>query len=145
MNPSAAAFLRACQERGLKCSAPQVVSSGSTLVSLTFDGSHGNRYTLRFLFSADARQVSIRIFGLVTGRREIFSRMVMRCNTMNNRFPWVKFVVDEDLDLNLEADCIITPETAETVCMEMLSRMVLTAREAYPAILNSYPLPGETF
>lgn len=145
MNPSAAAFLQACEQKELKYKEPQVLSNGKTVVSLGVSEPHGNQYTIRFFFDADADRVSIRIFSLVTVRPEILSRMAMRCNTMNNRFPFVKFVVDQDLDLNLEADCLITPETAGHICTEMFYRMVFVAREAYPAILSSYPLPGESF
>lgn len=145
MNPSAAGFLLACEQKGLKYQEPKVLSNGKTVVPLPVSGSHGNQYTVRFFFDADGTQVSIRIFGLVTVQPTIYSRMVMRCNTMNNRFPFVKFVVDQDLDLNLEMDCLVTPETAGTVCVEMFSYFLGIAKEAYPEILNSYPLPGESF
>lgn len=145
MLPTAAAFVKACDEAGLKYREPTVTDSGKTIVRLGVTSAHGNSYTVTYIFDAGNAGVAIRIYGLVTGRREIYSRMVARCNTMNKRFSWVKFVVDDDLDLNLEADCIIAPETAGTVCVEMFYRFVSIARDAYPAILSSHPLPEEIF
>ena len=143
MNPSAAAFLSACDQKGVKYHEPRVLSDGKTVISLGVNSSHGNKYTMRFFFSADGTQVSLRIFGFVPVRQEIFSRMLLRCNTMNNRYSWVKFTVDADMDLNLEADFLITPETAGHICAEMLCRVASVAHDAYPYLVCSNLLPEE--
>lgn len=146
MPQTADAFLAACDREGLKYLPPETTADGRRVIRLRVKGSHGNSFTVTYIFSPEGRDVSIRIFGLVTARREILHPVLHRCNLMNNRFRWVKFTLDEDWDLNLEADCILLPETAGDVCLDMLYRLVRTADAAYPQILSHYgslnPDPG---
>ncbi len=138
MNSAANAFLQACDREGLKYVPPKITPDGKTVLRLNVRGTHGNGYAVTYVFPPEEKDVSIRIFGLVTARKEILAKVIYRCNKMNNRFRWVKFLVDDDMDLNLEADCVITPETAGEVCMEMFYHFVRAADEAYPGIVSNY-------
>lgn len=135
MNPSAAAFIRACDQNGLKHSTPQLLPGGQTSVSLGINGSHGVAYTFRFFFGVQGNDVAIRVFRLGTGIPEhLRSGYIQRCNRANNRHRWLKVVLDPDGDINLEADCIITPETAGDTCMELLRLLAQALDDAYPGL-----------
>ena len=134
------AFLAACDREGLKYREPYLTADGKTVVDLDIRSSGGSAFTVRYLFHPEGRDAAIRIFGLAAGRRDILPAMLHRCNLLNNRYRWVKFVVDDDLDLNLEADCILTPETAGSLCLEMLCRAARIAEDALPAIHSNYGL-----
>ena len=145
MDQTAAAFLAACDREGLRYQPPRTLADGKTLVRLNVRSPHGNSYTVTCIFYPEGRSVSLRIYGLVAARREIVPQVLHRCNRMNNRFRWAKFVLDEDLDLNLEADCPVTPETGGDVCLELFYRLVRVADDAYPALLSHYGVLNPDF
>ena len=63
--------------------------------------------------------------------------MLLACNELNNKYRWVKFVIDDDRDINIEADCVISPSTAGTVCIEMFYHFMGIAKEAYPVLMRA--------
>lgn len=137
MLSTAAAFLRACDEAGLKHRGFRTTDTGKTVVALGVNDSHGNTYTVKYFFYPDEKDVAIRVYGLATGRPNIYPEMLRRCALLNNQYRWIKFVVDEEFDVNMEADCIISPETAGDVCLEMFRIFVFTARSAYPFLVSN--------
>ena len=132
MDPSVASFLLACDHKGLKYPSPRVGSGGETLVSLGVRDPHGFHYTVMFIFYPEGQSAAVRVYRFASVPAHMRSYAVRRCNTLNNRHSWVKFVLDEDGDVNMEADCIITPESAGDICMEIFRRFTETAHAAYP-------------
>ena len=59
------------------------------------------------------------------------------CNQMNQRFRWVKFYVDNDSDVMIEDDAIVTPENAGEELFELLIRTVNIMKDAKPSIMRA--------
>ena len=48
-----------------------------------------------------------------------------------------RFLKKVDRDINIEADCVISPTTAGTVCVEMFYHFMGIAKEAYPVLMRA--------
>ena len=59
------------------------------------------------------------------------------CNSLNTKYRWVKFYLDKDSDLLVEADAIVEMNTVGAECAEMVSRMVDIIDSAYPDIMRA--------
>ena len=59
------------------------------------------------------------------------------CNQMNMRFRWVKFYVDNDSDIMIEDDAIVSPENAGDELLELVYRTATIIKEAKPMIMRA--------
>ena len=137
MQQTADAFLAACDREGLKYLPPETAADGRSVIRLRVKGSHGNSFTVTYIFSPEGRDVSIRIFGLVTARREILHPVLHRCNLMNNRFRWVKFSIDKDCDVVAATDAHVDQFTAGEEVLMLVRRMVNIVDESYPEFMKA--------
>ena len=46
------------------------------------------------------------------------------CNRMNNKYRWLRFYIDSDMELTAAIDAVVTPSTAGAECFELLARTV---------------------
>ena len=65
-----------------------------------------------------------------------YSRALVVCNEMNKKFRWVKFYLDNDRDVTVQADAIVDIETVGRECAELVSRIVNISDEAYPEFMR---------
>ena len=138
MVSTALAFVRACEAEGYKHDDPRDVGDqGKTDVTLGVSGSAGNSYKVRFIFDEDGESVAVRVFGFVKATGDSFAKLLVLCNQLNDKYRWVKFCIDDDKDLNIEADCVITERTAGTVCCEMFGHVMSIAKKAYPEFMKA--------
>ena len=59
------------------------------------------------------------------------AQALITCNRCNKRFRWVKFYIDDDNDLIVEADGIIDEMTVGEECIELLFRTVSILDDSY--------------
>lgn len=62
---------------------------------------------------------------------------VVVCNSLNNKYRWVKFYLDDECDLMVGADAIVDMDTVGPVCCEIVQRMVDIIDAAYPDIMRA--------
>ncbi len=137
MQSTARDFIRACDREGIKYKDPRTTESGKTAVTLGVNGSHGNSYNVGFYFDKNETGVAIRVYQFTACKESNYAKMLLACNELNNKYRWVKFVIDDDLDINIEADCVVSPTTAGTVCVEMFYHFMGIAKEAYPVLMKA--------
>ena len=137
MQSTARDFIRACDREGIKYKDPRTTDSGKTAVTLGVTGSHGNSYNVGFYFDTNETGVAIRVYQFTACNDSNYARMLLACNELNNKYRWVKFVIDDDRDINIEADCVVSPSTAGTVCVEMFYHFMGIAKEAYPVLMRA--------
>jgi len=65
------------------------------------------------------------------------ARALIACNEMNTEYRWVKFYLDSDADIVVEADAIVDDVTAGEECLQMVRRMVNITDEAYPTFARA--------
>jgi len=63
--------------------------------------------------------------------------LILVCNDLNNRFKWVTFYVDNDNDLILHVDALLSLRTADEEAMEMLVRTLDIGETAKPTIMKA--------
>lgn len=57
-------------------------------------------------------------------------------NSLNARFRWARFYTDNDNDVVLQCDAVLTEATAADVCFELSLRLLNIADEAYPEMMK---------
>lgn len=134
---TARAFMRACDEKGLKYKNQRDLDSGKSLVVCGVNGSAGNTYDIMFVFDQDEKSVAVRVYALTNCDKDSFARMLITVNQLNNKFRWFKFEIDDDKDVNMEADAVIDLDTAGEVCTELLYHCMGIAKDAYPILMKA--------
>lgn len=104
-----------------------------TLIPLGFQLKH-TRAEILTVFTDEDNSVAIRCMGFLSVNEEQFPQALLCCNGLNQRMRWVKFYVDDDLDINIEDDAIVDDVTGGKEIFELVMRMAAIADEAYPEI-----------
>lgn len=134
---TARAFMRACDEKGLKYKNQRDLDSGKSLVVCGVNGSAGNTYDVMFIFDKDEESVAVRVYKLTSCNKENFARVLITVNQLNNKFRWYKFEIDDDQDVNMECDAVIDVDSAGEVCTELLYHCMGIAKDAYPMLMKA--------
>ncbi len=58
-------------------------------------------------------------------------------NRLNSTYRWSKFIIDEDRDMEVRCDAILSADNAGDVVHELVSRLVGIVDEAYPEIMRT--------
>ena len=58
----------------------------------------------------------------------------MCCNTLNAKKRWVKFCIDDDMEIVVADDAVIDEVTAGEEVLELVMRMAVNIDDAYPVI-----------
>ncbi len=86
------------------------------------------------VFNTDDNAVAIRCMGFLTISEDQFPQALMCCNELNKKVRWVKFYIDDDLDINIEDDAIVDEITGGKEMFELVMRMAAIADDAYPQL-----------
>ena len=103
------------------------------VVKLGFQLKH-TRAEILTVFTDEDNSVAIRCMGFLSINEEQFPQALLCCNGLNQRMSWVKFYVDDDLDINIEDDAIVDDVTGGKEIFELVMRMAAIADEAYPEL-----------
>ena len=63
--------------------------------------------------------------------------VIFTCNELNSQYKWVTFYVDDDNDVVLHLDAILSPATAAEEAFELLVRTLNIGDEAKPIIMKA--------
>ncbi len=85
----------------------------------------------------DNTHVALRCFGFVKVAKDKYANALIACNQCNMEYRWVKFVIDDDMDINAQDDAVTSPETAGTELFELMHRMLSIVDDCYPVFMKS--------
>ena len=86
----------------------------------------------------DGLSVSLDLFSLVEGiSPSELSDAYEFCNTMNDKYRWVRTHVDSDNDLSITIDAVVEPNTVGEECVELLERMASICNDIAGDLKNS--------
>ena len=68
---------------------------------------------------------------------EKIADLLVVCNDLNCQYKWVTYYMDEDHDIVIHNDALLTPETADEVAFELLVRLVKIAEDAKPQVMKA--------
>ena len=109
-----------------------IVKDGDSLIEFPYQGK-----IARMFFSGDEGQyLSIYVeFERVPEDKK--AEAIFACNQMNVQYKWVTFYVDNDKDLILHLDAILSPETAAEEAFELLVRTLQIGDDAKPVLMKA--------
>lgn len=93
---------------------------GSHLVAVEMAGKTGKLYNVILVFSANAKEVGIRVFNLAHVPTERQRPMLRVLNGINETYGWLRFYLDNESDVDAGMEAIITPALAANICWELL-------------------------
>ena len=125
------AFTDAMDQRGYNYDA-EVRGDGNGHVTLGFKGDNFASVKYHFIFDDEGK---VTIWGVVCPvPADKLANVILVCNTLNCKYRWFKFYVDDDNDTMIQGDAIIDLATGGAECAELLSRAVNITDEVYPDI-----------
>lgn len=136
MRQEAEAYIKLMDEKGVRHDDIVILKSGKFDVETRWDLDE-TTVAVRAVFDDDGHTVAVRCFRLAHAKEDRFIDVLKICNELNNRFRWVKFVIDKDNDINVEIDCIVNEETAGEVVLELVQRLCSIVDEAYPELMKT--------
>ncbi len=115
---------------GLEGDNREVISSGF--------GGMSNLSSIRILLIFDAEGQTMHLIApqIVKVPADKIDAMYKTVNELNHKFRWVKFYIDNDGDVMVDADCILDMDTCGQECLEIMQRTANIANEAYPVLMR---------
>lgn len=135
MRHEAEAYIKLMDDKGIHHDNIDVLNSGKFDVETRWNLEE-TTVSVRSIFDDDGHTVAIRCYRLAHTKADRLDDVLKVCNELNNRFRWVKFVIDKDNDVNIETDCIVSENTAGEVVLELVQRLCGIADDAYPELMK---------
>ena len=132
MTKAAELFLKELESQNLP-HLPIIETEGRTVIPLGYKLKN-TRVEIKTMFTEGDNSVAIRCFGFLKVNEDQFPQALLCCNRLNKKMRWVKFYIDEELDVNLEDDAIVDDETGGKEVFDLVMRMAAIADEAYPEL-----------
>lgn len=138
MRSEAEAYCAYLDREGIKHDDIFVLNSGNYDVESRWNLSHsGVSIAVRAIFDKDDdHTVALRAFKFSNAKQNR-NKAIIACNELNNTYRWIKFVVDDDDDINIEADVYVDNRTAGPEVSRLMHRIVSIADDAYPVIMKA--------
>ena len=109
----------------------------SSYAWLQFVTKNGFEYQIRFISKDDDNDVAVRVFGLVNVKTSNRGRILQLINKLNGRYRFVKFVLDDDSDVNIEYDYLNRCPDPVASAEEIVVRIVNLVDETYPELMHA--------
>ena len=109
----------------------------TSCVWLQFSVENGGTYCIRFINTDDDNDTAVRVYSLINVNEGARSRVMKVCNELNRKFRYVKFVCDDDGDVNVEYDFPITGSNPAASAHEIVIRFAGIVDKAYPDLMRA--------
>lgn len=123
------------QNANLKVFTEEVGNSSS--VWLQFGIKNGGSYRIRFINTDNDNDVAVRIFGLVSVDESRREKVLPVLNKLNAKYRFVKFLMAEDGDINVEYDYLVADPNPAASAMELIARIVKIVDDVYPELMRA--------
>ena len=136
MSVTARSFMTKLESRDLKYTYNEAIEGRNENVRVSFNGKYGNTVALTFFIDPDGTTVNIKVFTICKCLEEKLMEMYVQLNQLNYEYRWVKFYLDEDNEVTVSGDAVVTPETAGEELFELMARYLNIIDEVYPRIMK---------
>lgn len=109
----------------------------SSEVWLQFGIKNGGSYRIRFISHDDDNDVSVRVYSLISVEADQREKVILALNDLNIKYRFIKFVLDDDGDVNMEYDYPVKCPDPSASALEMVIRIVKMVDDAYPALMRA--------
>ena len=135
MLDTTANFLETLKMNNWKSKEIQELEDGKDHVCCGVNGKM-TQVDFHFFFDQDGHAFTMRIFKLfaipIDKRLQIMELM----NTVNKEYRWIKFFIDEENWMNVQADAVANGENAGKIGMELLLRSMNIIDSVYPRFMH---------
>ncbi len=128
-------FEQQMQKAGLKYYDLRELDEGKMACKCGVSGLN-TRYDVTYVFDADEKHIGVRVFQLLKVPIDRQSQVLDLMNTLNSQFRWVKFAMDKESDVSIQADAIVNENTGGAISVELLIRIMKIVDEAYPQFMR---------
>jgi len=104
---------------------------------LQFGIKNGGSYRIRFISTDDDNDVAVRVYSLLSVEGDQKEKVFPVLNTINRKFRFVKFTMDDDGDINVEYDFPVSSPAPEKCAKEIVVRLVSIIDKAYPDLMRA--------
>ena len=109
---------------------------GYSLVDAGFRACTGTHVSVKFISNDDDNDFEVRAFSLAHVPDEKLSGALKLVNEQNRKYRFVKFVIDNDGDINLEYDMPMKSTSIGPCAAEMFIRFMKIIDEALPDFMR---------
>ena len=107
------------------------------LIKVAYTGENLNTIPVYVFFDQDnAPYVQLKCWEIQNFKNNEAAALVI-CNSLNAKYRWVKFYLDNDKDIVASIDAIVDMDTCGEVCLDLVRRIVSILDEAYPQIAKA--------
>ncbi len=107
------------------------------IVWLQFGIKNGGSYRIRFISKDDDNAVAVRVFGLLKIDDSHTNKLLPILNQLNCKYRYVKFVLDQEGDINVEYDYLLCCPNPAASAKEIVIRIVQIINESYPELMRA--------
>ncbi|MBQ7850583.1 MAG: hypothetical protein IJ343_12720 [Clostridia bacterium] len=106
-------------------------------VCLDWTMEYGSQYVIRFISGDDKDDVSVRVTELLNVQEPDRAALLPVINGLNNRFPYVKFTLDQNGRVNVSYDYLEPTVHPANSAEEIITHLTRTIDEAYPELMHA--------
>lgn len=128
-------FIEELKKINWKYREPQTLENGKVVVSCGINGKN-THYDLHFFFDENGKAACIRVFELLRVPIDKKLPVMDLINQLHAQYRWVKFFINTEEYVNLQADAIITAENSGKVCLELMAHFFKIIDESYPRFMK---------
>ena len=112
------------------------VHSERPIVFTTYNGDNFKSQRFSMFFDEDGKSIAMRVFSILNFSPDQLMYAYEFCNKMNMKYRWLRFYVDDDLELTAAMDAVITLDTCADECREILGRTVSIVDDVYGELIS---------
>ena len=112
-------------------------SDNQSAAWVQFSAKNGPAYKIKFISADDDNDVAVRVFGLVKVSEDKKDKVLRTLNSLNSQYRYVKYVIDDDGDVNVEYDFPARAVNVESCAEELAVRFVRIIDESYAQIMHA--------
>lgn len=131
LNTCASLFAKFLEDKNLRFDAKEL-DNGRAVVHFPYDGK-----IARIFFSGNEGTYMSMYLVFESVPAEKVADVLVVCNELNNTYKWVKFYLDNDNDLILQDDAILSVNTAADETFELMLRMFDIGKESKAKIMKA--------
>ena len=98
---------------------------------------NSGRYHIEFINASDSNDTAVRAFDLVTVSPNKRGQLLKALNTLNCKYRYVKFTLNQENGINLEYDYPFSGSHPEESALEMVIRLTKIVDDAYPELMHA--------
>ena len=136
MLESAQSFMRELDAIEWGYRPPRELESGKVVITCGINGKV-NKYDMTFIFDEDGKTMGVRVFQLVKVPIDKKLQVMELVNQLNISYRWIKFLIDKEDNVDLQADSILRGENTGKVGVELMVHMFKIIDEVYPKFMRT--------